>query len=286
CPISLLTGLSRDEAATVYFLTNGLRSGGTVVELSQAAAAELPKIDWPRRPQIFKRELSEWIANLQVTVPSSSGAVKLIDLLLLAIDGASGRHEFKSTHVPEATPFSTPALAAPPVFKPPTVRTPLPGTTHVRATPVPPPPQSAAAQPVAHGEDPLSRLNELFPEEEGGGFMPGKEDISSILDRLLPDEQVGGSPGAAPSAGTSGGRRATEAGGGFSVFLAKITDDERRKKAVTLIAELGKVSVEEAEGLSKKMIIPVLRGVSKEDAEAAKAQFGKIGILARVKGPE
>ncbi len=122
----------------------------------------------------------------------------------------------------------------------------------------------------------MSRLNELFPDEEGGGFLPGKEDITNILNRILPDEQ--------PSAGSSGsGRSAVAAGGGFSVFLAKIADEDRRKKASVLIAELGKMPPEEAETLSKKMIIPVLKGVSKEEAEAAKAQFGKIGILARVK---
>ncbi len=130
----------------------------------------------------------------------------------------------------------------------------------------------------------MSRLNELFPEEEGGGFMPGKEDITNILNRILPDEE--GAGGGANGTSTGSGRRATEAGGGFSVFLAKIADEDRRKKAASLIAEIGKIPAEEAESLSKKMIIPVLRGVTKEEAEAAKAQFGKIGILARVKGPE
>ncbi len=131
----------------------------------------------------------------------------------------------------------------------------------------------------------MARLNELFPDEEGGGFMPGKDDITSILNKILPDEQVGG--GLAAGSNSGSGRKLTEpGGGGFSVFLAKIADEDRRKKAAALICELAKLPADEAEALSKKMIIPVLKGVPKEEAEAAKAQFGKIGILARVKGPE
>jgi ribosomal protein L7/L12 len=76
------------------------------------------------------------------------------------------------------------------------------------------------------------------------------------------------------------------AGGGYSVFLAKITDDNRRTKVVALLEELAKLSHDDADALSKKVIIPVLRGVRKEDAEAAKQRFAKIGILARVKGPD
>jgi hypothetical protein len=132
------------------------------------------------------------------------------------------------------------------------------------------------------GEDPMSRLNELFPDEDAGGFMPGKEDITNILNRLLPDEQPESTANA-----NSGSRKLSDGGsGGFSVFLAKIADEDRRKKASALIAEMSRITVEEAEVLSKKMIIPVLKGVSKAEADAAKAQFGKIGILARVKGPE
>jgi hypothetical protein len=33
------------------------------------------------------------------------------------------------------------------------------------------------------------------------------------------------------------------------------------------------------------VIIPVMKGVTKEEAEVARQRFAKIGILARVKGP-
>ncbi len=277
CPIVLLTGLGREEAAAMHLLVHSLATLGAQIELSGGPAGDLPKIDWPRRPQVFKRELSEWVGDLQVPLPVPGGQTRLIDLLLAAIDGKPPtKAEFKGSTLPEVTPFSTPVL--PPEPRPVTTRTPLPPPPAMRS-PLPPP------EPIHSGgsDDPMTRLNELFPDEEGGGFMPGKEDITSILNKILPDEQ----PGGAQSGPNSGSRKPSETGSsGYSVFLAKIADEDRRKKAAALICELAKLPADEAEALSKKMIIPVLKGVPKDEADAAKALFGKIGILARVKGPE
>ncbi len=278
CPIVLLTGLGREEAAAMHLLVHSLGSQGAQIELSGHPPGDLPKIDWPRRPQVFKRELSEWVGDLQVPLPVPGGQARLIDLLLAAIEGKPPtKSEFKGSNLPEVTPFSTPVL--PPEPRPATTRTPLPPPPVIRS-PLPALPESDAGA----SDDPMARLNELFPDEEGGGFMPGKDDITSILNKILPDEQPGGMTS---GSGSGGSRKLSEIGsGGYSVFLAKIADEDRRKKAAALITELAKLPPDEAEALSKKMIIPVLKGVPKEEAEAAKAQFGKIGILARVKGPE
>ena len=279
CPIVLLTGLGREEAAAMHLLVHSLTTLGTQIELHGGPPGDLPKIDWPRRPQVFKRELSEWVGDLQVPLPVPGGQARLIDLLLGAIEGKlTTKSEYKGSALPEVTPFSTPALPTPP--RPLTTRTPLPPPPALRTPPT---------EPTSAGsDDAMARLNELFPDEEGGGFMPGKDDITNLLNKILPDEVSGGA--AAGNAGSAGGtgRRQNEAvvSQGYSVFLAKIADEDRRKKAAALICELAKMPAEEAEALSKKMIIPVLKGVPKEEADAAKAQFGKIGILARVKGPE
>lgn len=277
CPIVLLTGLGREEAAAVRLMTNGLQLVGATVEIAAHGAADLPKIDWPRRPQVFKRELSEWVADLQMNLVHGGQNLRLLDLLLATVD--HGSKEFKGANLPEVTPFGVQALPPPPAAdKPASTRTPQGGVSTSSSSVLPPPPPPG-------GDDTLSRLNELFPDEEGGGFMPAKDDITNILNKILPDEQPagGGAGGGEQADGMSGARKLSAPSGGFSVFLAKIADEDRRKKAAPLIAELGKISPEEAEALSKKMIIPVLRGASKEEAEAAKAQFGKIGILARIK---
>ncbi len=315
-PIIVLADLSEPEAAVINVVLSGMGRAGAQVELSTSAPDELPKIDWPRKPQVFKRDLADHVADYQAAVTvAGGGKIPLIDLLISMINGqplamtpsvtpASGaapRSEFKGTALPEITPFGgIPTLAGStgtpsntPVRGSPINIRPMPGNASSPAraaiSNLPPPPgpttsapsgsHSAVSADAAH-----NRLNELFPEDESAGFMPNNSDISSILDKLLPDETGSGLSNAV--GGVSSARAAIGGGSGFSVFLAKISDEARRQKAVPLIAELSKISNDEAETLSRKVIIPVLKGASKADAEAAKQKFAKIGILARVKGPE
>lgn len=284
-PIVLLTELSKDEAAALCLVMVGLEQKGATVELTVEDVSELPKIDWPKRPLVFKRDITEFagdFAAMALNIPGANRSYTLLELLLVRLDpqsrptGQTGRAstEFKGAHLPEVTPFSNQVLSTP---------TPTPVPAHTQA-PRPP----AASANTGDSSDAVSRLNELFPEEDGG-FMPNNDDITSILDRLLPDEEKGvAQTGSGPvGQGSSSGRMATVSSvpAGFSVFLAKIADEARRAKAVPILAELSGLSNEEADALSKKVIIPVVKGVTKEEAEAAKQRFAKIGILARVKGP-
>ena len=312
-PIVLLPDMTREEAAVMHLVLAGFTRVGAVVEFLPSAPEDLPKIDWPRRPQVFKREITEHVADCQMTVAlPGGGSSSVLALLLHALPGTnvtgsqqvqivqpsqalmssngsspgapqaqSRGNEFRGIQLPEITPFGGVPTLAP---------TPAP-------TPAPRQPATSALRPMApaaaysSNDDTLSRLNELFPEEESSGFIPNNQDITSILNKLLPDEesQVNGSSSTLTAAG-SGRRAAIGSGGhpaqGWAVFLAKIADEGRRQKALPLIIEMAKITPEEAEVLSKKVIIPVLKGASQTDAEAAKQRFAKIGILARVKGPE
>lgn len=285
-PIVLLTELGKDEAAALGLVMVGLEQRGATIELTHDDVSELPKIDWPKRPLVFKRDISEFasdFAALSLTLPGANKAYTLLELLTVRLDpqsrpsghAARASTEFKGAQLPEITPFSNQVLSPP-------TPTPVPA-----GTPAPRPPAPAPAASGGDG-DAVSRLNELFPEEDSG-FMPNNDDITSILDRLLPDEEQGkAQPGSGPVGQGSSSGRVPVVGAtpvGFSVFLAKIADEARRAKAVPIIAELGKIPNDEADALSKKVIIPVLKGASKEEAEAAKQRFAKIGILARVKGP-
>ena len=318
-PIVLLPDMTREEAAVMHLALAGFTRVGAIVEFAAFPPEELPKIDWPRRPQVFKRDIVDHVADCQMMVVlPGGGSCSLLSLLLNAMPGANatGAQIEVSPPVsapPAATqgstaPVASPAVASPPVAVPrgnefrgiqlPEI-TPFGGvpTLPTSAMPASRPPTTSAqrpAAPMAHSpsnDDTLSRLNELFPEEESSGFIPNNQDITSILNKLLPDEESGngGSSGALTAAG-SGRRAAVGSGGhpvqGWAVFLAKIADEGRRQKALPLIIEMAKITQEEAEILSKKVIIPVLKGASQADAEAAKQKFAKIGILARVKGPE
>ena len=280
-PIVLLTDLEQDEAAVLIVVLRCLSRAGAITLMVEGYPDDLSKIDWPRRPQIFRRDLSDYIADFQFIPPGSPSS--LLALCGGALPGAApaapsnapGTREFKKMALPEITPFGGASILPPPPSTPTTRSQQRPTTDRVMASP------SAMSEAT-------SRLDELFPEDESSGFVPNNQDITSILNKLLPDEDGPGSPQA-----SSSGRRAavnTPSAGnsaiGHAVFLAKIADEGRRQKAIPLIAELAKISTEDADALSKKVIIPVLKGATKDEAEAAKVLFAKIGILARVKGPD
>ncbi|MFM2089922.1 MAG: hypothetical protein RLZZ127_411 [Planctomycetota bacterium] len=263
-PILLLPDLTHEEAVAVVFALGPMTRAGARLETLAAPPADLPKIDWPRRPQIFKRDIQELVQDLEIVVELGGQQAPLRDLIaprLQAMGGASitttavqrsaptPNQPFRGIQLPEITPFSNPVL-----------------------------PSAAAGS-----DDAVTRLNELFPDD--GGFAPSSSDISSILDRILPEE---GHPPAASGGASGSGRMAVPApsGGGWSLFLPKFADDARRQKAVPLIAEHGRMSPEDADALSRKMIIPVLKGASQADAEAARQAFAKLGVVAKLKGPE
>jgi len=288
-PIVLLTDLEQDEAAVLVVVLRGLQRSGAITQMMEGYPEDLSKIDWPRRPQIFRRELADYIADFQFIPPGAGSS--LLALCAGALPGAAptapiappvapppAAPTFTKMALPEITPFGGAAILPPAPTTPPTRSQQRPTTDRVPAPPAPPAPKSETT----------SRLDELFPEDESSGFVPNNQDITSILNKLLPDED-----GPSANSTSSSGRRAavpTPSGGsgamGHAVFLAKIADEGRRQKAIPLIAELAKISTEEADALSKKVIIPVLKGATKEEAEAAKVSFAKIGILARVKGPD
>lgn len=293
-PITLVGELAAAEAAALFLALSGINRLGGRCEIAPGPGDDLPRIDWPKRPQIFRREISEWVADLQVPVAMADGpAVPLVTLVSVAAGlrppigagtgsgatpagtGRAAGSEFKGIQLPEITPFAgMPSLAPAPSVRP--SATPVTGGF------------SAPAATAAAGDGPdatIARLNELFPDEESSGFLPHNNDIGSILDRLLPED--GASAGSPPPGSSSSSRRAMALGAsGHAVFLAKIVDEGRRQKAIDIIAELARIPREEADTLSKKVIIPVLKGATREEAEAAKQRFAKIGILARIKGPE
>jgi len=296
-PIILLPDLTADEAAAMHLALSGLARLGAVTEMVTGVGDDLPKIDWPRRPQVFKRDVTDHVADLALMVPGLHGQTSLLTLISKAanISGTGAqRHQERSGSDPVITPAH--------IHKPAEFRgIQLPEITPFGGAPTLPPTQMPAAKPPTASQsnrqsvaksapsdsddDALARLNELFPEEESSGFLPNNSDISSILDKLLPDED-GSSSAHTPTSGSSNRMAATGGATGHSVFLAKIADEGRRLKAADLIAEMAKITKEEADVLSKKVIIPVLKGATKDEAEAAKARFAKIGILARIKAPD
>ncbi len=293
-PIALLTELTRDEAAAMALAMGALQRIPTVkIDFTDKTTDDLPKIDWPRRPLIFKREIADYAADMQMALPCPDcGKPHALGMLLgakVSPERAASKPNLKAVVAAEEPAI---AIAAAKNTPPPAARSQefkgakMPEITPFFNQALPNPTASGASPIQPASDDAATVLNNLFPDDSdapGGGFIPDNNNITNLLDRLLPDEEE------APAAAGENTRAAPGIAinapqSGFSVFLAKIGDEPRRKKAVPVLVELAHISNEEAEALSKKVIIPVIKGVSKEEAEAAKQRFAKIGILARIKG--
>ena len=276
-PILLLNDLDEAEVIATCFALSPLERAGATIDAITQVPEEIGRIDWPRRPQIFRRDMGELVADLETVVAIGETRLSLRELIgpqLRALGGRiapspattrlanSARAQFNGIQLPEITPFSTPVL--------------------------PPGPSGAPA------DDGLSRLNELFPDDSAL-TAPSKDDISSLLDKILPDEAPAAAPAAVPTPSTPLhaqrlGQTATAnsmspVGQGWSLFLPKFADDARRQKAVPLIAEHGRMTPEDADSLSRKMIIPVIKGGTQAEAESARQAFAKIGVVAKIKAP-
>ncbi len=305
-PIVLLPDLALDEAAAMSLVLSGLKRLNAQIEFTDANMDDLPKIDWPKRPQIFKRELADHLSDLNTIVPCPDGSTRTVISLLIAnltgqaltVAVSAIRPSSPPRPVAEAPrslpqPARADAPSAPPQGESRAGTQPFAGATLPEITPF-----SSPTVPATADDDVRSRLDQLFPVEDGsGGFVPDNADIAKILDGLLPEEEPSSAGRDALKAGTQNLNSSLHStskvvsiiavtSGGYALFLAKISDEARRAKAVPVLAELGKLSTADAEALSKKVIIPVLKGVTKDEAEAARQRFAKIGILARVKAPE
>lgn len=305
-PIVLIDELDGVEAGILQLALRPMEALGAEVECAPHTDPDLPKIDWPRKPKIFKRSLESWHYDLQLVVPLGDGRqASLIDLLAarvghatsastgalqpqsarypgtdslaphsgpmpVAVDSGSRREasdpltqrrEFQGSDLGEITPFSNPVLP----------------TVDVGTSPTPSPASGAIG----------SRMDEIFAADEPG-VMPSSNDIDSAFAALMggsgaDDADDVGFFGGADDSGGQAMAMSVASGPSFAVFLAKIPDPNRQKKAVPLLAELAGIEESEAATLAKKMIIPVTKGLSKDEAEQVKHRFAEIGVLARIK---
>ena len=294
-PIIILGELMEMEAAAVMLMLSAVTKAGCKLVITDKLDTELPKIDWPKQPLLFKRSISGLPDELDIDLPIGTGQqVNLVELLVNGLKAdlgrpinrllpdpatnASGGVPTQDEHVPSTDPYvDAPMNMTPPVQH-------LITDSHSRQaferaelgeiTPFSNPilPTIASETSSINSGEVSNRMDELFPDE-GENIVPQSNDVTSIIDKLLPDDDDGQSL-------TSSWVKAQ---GGFSVFLAKINDAGRQDKAVPLLQEISGIGEDEARTLVKKMIIPVVKGVTKEEAEATKHRFAEIGILARIR---
>jgi hypothetical protein len=98
--------------------------------------------------------------------------------------------------------------------------------------------------------------------------------------------RLGNPPGKRPSGERAALKKPLREPGGeepvHGLVLSKIAGEGKRQKAAELIAEIAGMTKDEALKLTDRTIIPVLKGVTREEAEAALARFQRSRISGRV----
>ena len=87
---------------------------------------------------------------------------------------------------------------------------------------------------------------------------------------------------ARPSTPSKGASPGSGGDGDHGLVLSRIADPDKKEEAAAIIAEVKGCSVEEARRLTDRTIIPVLKGVSREEAELHLEKFKKVKIAGRV----
>ncbi|MGE0707795.1 MAG: hypothetical protein AB7N76_13205 [Planctomycetota bacterium] len=154
-------------------------------------------------------------------------------------------------------------------------------------------PPAANQAPVRSTTDPFARARREMEEERGGGGGGGGGRPSSDRAAAGGGRRTGGARSAKTSARTKSAKAPTGGGGGgggpapkgagdHGLVLSRISDPEKKDKAAELIAEIKGCSVDDAQRLTERTIIPVLKGVSREVAEFHLDKFRRFKIAGRV----
>jgi ribosomal protein L7/L12 len=68
----------------------------------------------------------------------------------------------------------------------------------------------------------------------------------------------------------------------YNVFLAKVTSEGKRERAIELISKIRGVSILEAEEVMDRTIVPIIKGVTKKEAEEIQEMFKRDRIAVQI----
>lgn len=111
-------------------------------------------------------------------------------------------------------------------------------------------------------------------EGESNPAIKTSVNLSSALDDTL-NEQASKETAAAQAQAIANGEL-------YNVFVPEVKDKARLEEVVKLVMQVRGLSEEEARKLTKRLMIPVAKGVSKDEAERILAQFKKIKTTGRM----
>lgn len=296
-PIIFAQKLTKSEVKAITPKLQGLSAKGIEFRITARLTQRLPKVNWPVRPQFTAAGSGsadglafEW-DNTAFVCPNCDetflfrrmGSLKLFEA--------------------EAAAEPTPIESSPPTVV--EIRTKASAMAHPAAS-LPKPMLEPVEAPVAAspGEDDISldlpdSVEEISLEEKPLPELsrpstptgraaptalkpsvkpaPASSEETSVLEEFSVEPEPVSVRTSSAASGTMEGGEDT-----YNVFLSKITDGTKRDKAAELIAKIKGCSLSESKELATRLVIPLAKSISKNQAEDILNQFKRLKIFGRM----
>ncbi len=289
-PIIFATKLTKSEVKAITAKLTELSSLGMEFRVTARVAGKVPKVNWPVRPQFTAAGSGgaaglsfEWDNNAFVC-PGCGETFLFRRLGKLKLEESNGSPAAAAAPARAAAPVARAAVKAP-------APAPAPVAEEIDfADDVAPP------EPLATGDELSGMENDPLPGEGESLVLPDaveeikldEPDIPPEVEAVPEEAEIEAEPAPVEdlSAAAEEAQAAAPAGGGsgelYNVFLSKITDKGKQDKVAELIGKIKGCSASEAKDLTSRLVIPIAKNISKEQAEEILNQFKKIKIFGRM----
>lgn len=265
-PIVFLKDMQRDEVSSIKPKLKELSENGLTFRITSAGTGSLPEVIWPEEWSYKPSYEGELIRKLHFDFHGNALVCpECGETLMLK---RTGKQLPKTKHTPEV------------IQKPVEKRKKTKGkedkqqkrTEKEEETEEPevekPPPEPTPTENQETEPDSGLELEEDEPEEEEEDFedippleLEEDEEEEEAVDQSRDPEIV----------------ELTEDEGDCNLFLQPVSDDENLNDVISLLAEIRNCSEDEAEDLTNRPIIPVIKGVTEESAEELLSRFKDLG---------
>ncbi len=309
-PIVFVQKLTKAEVKAITPKLVHLSKSGMEFRITARSTGKIPKVNWPIRPEFTAGGSGspdgmafEWENNAFIC-PGCGETFLFKRVGSLGLGGASAPAPAESAPAEPQVKVEVTSDSAPmPMVEPdpqPMSDVPESNVPNLSGS------NFEMMEEAPQGVQPLEEAPPLMPELEPPQVSEAIEEILSgpateseaiadpgpvMLEEIAESPEVATAapeeappqPEAAPEAPPQEAEAPAEAGGErFNVFLSKITDASKRDKVAELISKVKKCNISEAKDLTKRLVIPLAKNVSKEQAEEILGHFKKLKIFGRM----
>ena len=304
-PILFATELTKKEVKAITPSLRDLSKEGIEFRVTARLAKKIPKVNWPVRPQftaggsVSSNGLAfEWDNNAFVCPGCGEtflfrrlGALPLVEAPAVPAAAPAAKAAAPS---PKAAPKPAPQPVAQPAGGAPAAEPDLAEPDLAPLEELDMGGELAEEAEQIELPDQVEEITLADTDIGSGGSPAGELDLAPSLDEApsapvkpaeetsIPELEGGELSEAVEEAAPALEEELADGGERYNVFLSKISDRSRQKKAADLIAKVKSCSPQEAKELSSRLVIPLAKGVAKDKAESILSQFKKLKIFGRM----